>query len=161
MLPTIRMDGDYILHDRISHRLSAWWSSFSSSSSSTSRRPNHVDNPYPSLKRGSLITYVSPVDRTRVVCKRLIGLPGDIVCINPNGAGLRQAYVKSEDGRWTLQDIENEPDTRYVVVPPNHFWTQGDNLNATLDSSTYGPVPFGLLIGQARAILSVCVVVVP
>jgi len=30
------------------------------------------------LTRGDLVTFVSPLDPTRVVCKRILGLPGDI-----------------------------------------------------------------------------------
>jgi len=122
MLPTLRARGDWILHDRISHRVFGLGS----------------------LARGSLIVYTSPLDRTRAVCKRLIGLPGDVICIDP--------YPDPED--LEEEELRNSKTLQHIVVPEGHFWAQGDNRTLTRDSSTYGPVPFGLLRGQARAILS-------
>jgi len=119
MLPTLRSSGDWILIDRLSHRLC---------SDSLSR-----------LERGMLVTYTSPVDRTRHVCKRLVGLPGDIIEVD----------VEAKDKYGFKERI-----TMHTVVPPNHFWTQGDNKTATLDSNSYGPVPFGLFTGQVRWIVS-------
>jgi len=124
MLPTLRARGDWILHDRLSHRLSG----------------------LSSLDRGSLVVYTSPLDRTRAVCKRLIGLPGDVICIDP--------YPDPEDLEGE-EEPRNGKKLQHIVVPEGHFWAQGDNRALTRDSSTYGPVPFGLLRGQARAILSV------
>lgn len=120
MLPTLRSSGDWILVDRLSHRL--------------------YSDPLSSLERGTLVTYTSPVDRTRHVCKRLVGLPGDIIEVDVG--------VEDEFGF-------KERRTMHTVVPPNHFWTQGDNKSITLDSNSYGPVPFGLFTGQVRRIVSV------
>lgn len=126
MLPTLRARGDWILHDRISHRIFG---------------PR-------SLVRGSLVVYTSPLDRTRAVCKRLIGLPGDVICVDPF------SEVDPEDVNG--QNVPNNGGKLpHIVVPEGHFWAQGDNRPLTRDSTTYGPVPFGLLRGQARAIISV------
>lgn len=126
MLPTLRARGDWLLHDRISHRL-------------TSNR---------SLTRGTLVTYAAPYDRTRIVCKRLIGLPGDVICVDPY-----PDPITKEEG----EDEAPQPRRtgQHIIVPEGHFWAQGDNRAATRDSNVYGPVPFGLLRGQARAIISV------
>jgi len=125
MLPTLRARGDWILHDRISHRI----------------------NGFSSLGRGSLVVYTSPLDRTRVVCKRLIGLPGDVVCVDP----FPDPNPGDANGQETTTSRKK---SQHIVVPQGHFWAQGDNRALTRDSTTYGPVPFGLLRGQARAIIS-------
>lgn len=83
------------------------------------------------LSRGDLVTYVSPLDPTRLVCKRLIGLPGDVVCVDPTG---------------TLA-----PSTEHVVVPKNHVWLIGDNAAASRDSRVYGPVSMALIKGRLVA----------
>ena len=57
------------------------------------------------LSRGDLVTYVSPLDPSRVVCKRLIGLPGDVVCVDPTGTAA--------------------PSTEHVVIPKGHVWLAG------------------------------------
>lgn len=123
MLPTLRARGDWILHDRISHRLFG----------------------FSSITRGSLIVYTSPLDRTRAVCKRLIGLPGDVICVDP----FPDPDTDPEVNGRTSKKLQ------HIVVPEGHFWAQGDNRALTRDSSAYGPVPFGLLRGQARVIISV------
>ncbi|CAL1695389.1 unnamed protein product [Somion occarium] len=80
------------------------------------------------LARGDLITFVSPLDPSRFVCKRLIGLPGDVICVDPMGK-----YV---------------PSTEHVVIPKGHIWLSGDNANASRDSREYGPVPMALVRGK-------------
>lgn len=88
---------------------------------------NNVHN----LRRGDLVTYVSPLDPTRIVCKRITGMPGDTVCVDPTGS-----YA---------------PSTEHVVVPKNHIWVTGDNLAWSRDSRIYGPVPLGLVRGRLYA----------
>ncbi len=83
------------------------------------------------LRRGDLVTYISPIDPTRRVCKRVTGLPGDIICVDPTG--------------------EYAPSTEHVVVPRNHIWVTGDNLAWSRDSRMYGPVPLGLVKGRLYA----------
>lgn len=130
MLPTIRARGDWIFVDRLSHRLSS--------------------KPIDSLTRGQLVVYTSPVDRTRGVCKRIIGLPGDTICVDPFPD---PGTPSSEDTDTERRKAMRKP--QHIVVPEGHFWTQGDNRDQTRDSSTYGPVPAGLLQGQVKAIVSV------
>ena len=83
------------------------------------------------LRRGDLITFTSPLDPGRPVCKRITGLPGDIVCVDPTGT-----YA---------------PSTEHVVVPKNHLWVTGDNLAWSRDSRVYGPIPMGLVNGRMYA----------
>ncbi|PIL31615.1 transporter [Ganoderma sinense ZZ0214-1] len=83
------------------------------------------------LTRGDLVTFISPLDPGRIVCKRITGLPGDVVCVDPTGT-----YA---------------PSTEHVVIPKNHIWVTGDNLAWSRDSRVYGPVPMGLLKGRLYA----------
>jgi len=80
------------------------------------------------LRRGDLVTYISPIDPTRIVCKRLIGLPGDIICVDPTGT-----YA---------------PSTEHVVIPKGHVWLAGDNADYSRDSRLYGPVSMALIKGK-------------
>lgn len=185
MLPTLRAQGDWIIHDRVSHRLpylssipivSSLFSSSSPSPASVSS-PSHMygrrlqdreaDN-IPNIQRGTLVIYTSPLDRTRTVCKRLIGLPGDTVCVDPfpdpppsSSSPDSQSREPDDEDTRVLTETESKVKLKknlqlqHIVVPPGHFWAMGDNRAATRDSTTYGPVPFGLLCGQARAIVTV------
>ncbi|KAF7306656.1 hypothetical protein MIND_00457200 [Mycena indigotica] len=102
MLPTLAADGEVGLEDRWSVR----------------RNPDTV-------KRGDIITVRSPLDPRRVLCKRVTGLAGDIVSLDPSGEG--------------------------ILIPPGHMWIEGDNPANSRDSRNFGPVPMGLIEGRLVA----------
>jgi len=83
------------------------------------------------LSRGDLVVYFSPLDPTRLVCKRVIGLPGDTICVDPTGT--------------------MAPSTEHVIVPKGHLWMIGDNVEFSRDSRTYGPVSMALVKGRLVA----------
>jgi len=109
MLPTFAVQGELVIEDHITYRL------------------------FPdSLARGDLIIAKSPIDPDNtVICKRIIGLPGDIVCVDPTG--------------------EYAPSTEHLLVPKGHVWVAGDNASLSRDSRTYGPLPKGLILGRIIA----------
>lgn len=169
MLPTLRSQGDWIVHDRISHRLpslSSWFSWLSSDTPSSPRHPyirgqRREEDGILGIQRGSLIIYTSPLERSKTVCKRLIGLPGDVICVDPFPDPPVSSKTPSQDDEGPRIPDEGQSESRdvshpqHIVVPQGHFWAVGDNRAATRDSTTYGPVPFALVHGQARAIVSV------
>src|SRR5271156_4261269 len=108
MLPTLAVSGEVVIEDCISVRL----------------------NP-DKLQRGELVVLKSPLDPQRTICKRIIGLPGDTVCVDPTG---RLA-----------------PSTEHVLVPKGHIWISGDNAAESRDSRLYGPVPIALVHGRLYA----------
>ncbi|KAJ7456707.1 LexA/Signal peptidase [Mycena latifolia] len=108
MLPTLANEGEIVVENRWSYRLN----------------PN-------SLQRGDIITLYSPLDRRRIICKRVIGFPGDVICVDPTG--------------------QFAPSTEHVVVPPGHIWIVGDNAGWSRDSRLYGPVSMGLIRGTLYA----------
>ena len=112
MLPTLAASGEVVVEDCLTHRL------------------------FPEkLARGDLLILESPVQRGYFVCKRLIGLPGDVVCVDPTG--------------------QLAPSTEHVVVPKGHIWISGDNAAGSRDSRMYGPVPMALIHGRLLARVSV------
>ena len=108
MLPTMAQEGEAVIENRLSFRL----------------------NPG-CLKRGDLVTFESPLAPGRLVCKRLLGLPGDIICVDPTGS----KALSSE----------------HVVIPRGHIWLMGDNADLSRDSRDYGPVPLSLVRGTLWA----------
>ncbi|KAL0950940.1 hypothetical protein HGRIS_007695 [Hohenbuehelia grisea] len=108
MLPTFAGSGEIVIEDRLSIRLS----------------PTGV-------ARGDLVTLRSPIEPSRIICKRVIGLPGDIICVDPTGL--------------------KAPSTEHVIVPEGHIWISGDNAACSRDSRDYGPVSMSLLRGKIRA----------
>ncbi|KAJ7597235.1 peptidase S24/S26A/S26B/S26C, partial [Mycena floridula] len=83
------------------------------------------------LARGDLVTLKSPIEPTKRICKRVIGLPGDTVCVDPTGQVL--------------------PSTEHVLVPKGHIWIAGDNATISRDSRHYGPVSMSLLHSKVVA----------
>ncbi|KAG7099410.1 hypothetical protein E1B28_001263 [Marasmius oreades] len=108
MLPTLANEGEIVIEDRLTYRL--WPNSFT---------------------RGDLVILKSPIDSNRVICKRIIGLPGDTICVDPTG--------------------EKAPSTEHVVIPKGHIWISGDNSAYSRDSREYGPVPMALVRGRLYA----------
>lgn len=108
MLPTISAEGELVLDNKLVCRL------------------------FPErLGRGDIVTFVSPLDPQRTVCKRILGLPGDTICVDPTG--------------------EKAPSTEHVIVPTGHLWVSGDNAAWSRDSRDYGPVPMALMRGRLVA----------
>ncbi|KAI8918501.1 peptidase S24/S26A/S26B/S26C, partial [Powellomyces hirtus] len=100
MLPTFNIAGDFVVVEHISQR-------------------------YRKLQLGDVVVCTSPLNPQRQVCKRVLGLPGDRVYVDP-----------------TI------PGSKLVTIPQGHIWLQGDNYNNSTDSRKYGPVPMGLLRGR-------------
>lgn len=108
MLPTFDATGEMIVENILSHRL------------------------FPhTLARGQLITLESPLTPNRIICKRVIGLPGDTICVDPTG------LMASS--------------TEHIVVPKGHVWIAGDNASCSRDSRVYGPVSMALIRGKVVA----------
>eukprot|EP00055_Hartaetosiga_balthica_P005090 m.14391 g.14391 ORF g.14391 m.14391 type:complete len:152 (+) comp4300_c0_seq1:110-565(+) len=97
MMPTLNPKGDIVLSEAISPRQG-------------------------NLKRGDVVIAKSVLDPTKMVCKRIIGMEGDSVQINPF------QYPR-----------------KFKVVSRGCVWLQGDNLDNSTDSRTYGFVPLALI----------------
>uniref|UniRef100_A0A060T5M9 ARAD1B13046p n=1 Tax=Blastobotrys adeninivorans TaxID=409370 RepID=A0A060T5M9_BLAAD len=108
MLPTLRAAGDYVHVDKLFH----------------SRGRN--------CKVGDIIVAGKPTDPEQRVCKRITGMPGDVVLVDPSA---------------------NDYD-RFITIPDGHCWVTGDNLHESIDSRTYGPLPLALIRGKVVAIQS-------
>jgi signal peptidase I len=114
-------------------------------------------------KRGDVVVFRWPGDRSQVWVKRVIGLPGDTIALHdgrviingqpvgltPDGTG----KVESEDGSRTsaaryvetlpggkqhvifkLTPIEPLDNVSQVTVPPGHLFVMGDNRDNSADS---------------------------
>ncbi|PAV22751.1 Signal peptidase [Pyrrhoderma noxium] len=111
MLPTFSASTEWIVEDAISVKL--------------------LNRP---ISRGDLIILSSPREPKQEICKRVLGLPGDTICVDPTGE--------------SSPDI---PTTEHCIVPPGHIWIIGDNASNSRDSRLYGPVPIGLV--KSRVVL--------
>ena len=101
MLPTINKAGDLVLSE-------------------------HVTFLFRDPKIGDVVLCKSPKDPKQIVCKRVVGMPFDM--------------VRTTKGK-------NGPPVE-VIVPRGHIWIEGDNPKNSTDSRYYGPVPQALIRGR-------------
>jgi signal peptidase I len=124
MEPTFN-DGNYILIDEISYRLS---------------HPN----------RGDVVVFKFPGNTTEFYIKRVIGLPGDTVEVKNNkvtiynqehtsGLVLDEKYLGP--GQITLGDLK-------VKLNSNQYFVLGDNRLRSSDSRSWGTVDRSLITGK-------------
>lgn len=80
------------------------------------------------VKRGDVVTIISPHDPKELFIKRVMGLQGDIV----ETLNYRRKHVR---------------------VPKGHCWLEGDNHKKSIDSNDFGPVPLALVQSKAIGIV--------
>jgi mitochondrial inner membrane protease subunit 1 len=101
MLPTLNYSGDYVSANKLC------------------KLGRHCEV-------GDVIIASKPTNPTQRVCKRITGMPGDRVLVDPS------------TGDYGT----------YITVPKGHCWVTGDNLDMSLDSRSYGALPLGLIKGK-------------
>lgn len=102
-------------------------------------------------KRGDVVVFIYPEDRSKDFIKRLIGLPGETIEIK-NGS----VYVNDKPLREPLfsqRYYYNRGDFsilgRKIVVPKDAFFVLGDNSASSKDSRYWGFVPAKNILGEA------------
>ncbi|KAK8865874.1 signal peptidase I [Kwoniella newhampshirensis] len=152
MLPTLSQHGDCVLVSPL-----PYWSPFT-------EKHNAKRGP----KRGDVIVATSPMDPRQTVCKRVIGVEGDMIEIEPRRGGQRkwidavgQDYMvdvpSSSESRFEFDELSSRlvprrnGEGQWVKVPKGHVWLVGDNLSNSTDSRKYGPVPIAMVKGKVLA----------
>ncbi|MBN21368.1 MAG: signal peptidase I [Bdellovibrionaceae bacterium] len=121
-------------------------------------------------KRGEVIVFKFPGDRSLYYIKRVIGVPGDVVELKNkdlyiNGVAIERTFVKKE-GKYHFYHeklgeqealIQIEPGNLFdqkdnfgpVTVPENQYFVMGDNRDGSYDSRFWGFVPMDDVRGKA------------
>ncbi len=124
-------------------------------------------------KRGDVLVFEFPVDVTKYLVKRLVGVPGDTIEMREgtlirNGAAVSESYVEHtepdmdpapEDFRWqrdylvrTAAAASGYHPSRNnwgpLIVPKGSYFVLGDNRDNSLDSRYWGFVADSLLKGR-------------
>lgn len=87
--------------------------------------------------------------------KRVIGLPGDQVSIQPdgvvyvNGAPLDENGYTYRDATGDSQPTEPIGDTSSWTIGPDDLFVMGDHREASADSRAFGPIKVSSVVGRA------------
>ena len=104
------------------------------------------------IERGDVVVFRSPVDG-KLMIKRVIGLPGDVVKLRDSGAivngiALDEPYIKRDPSVPAIRDFA--PNT----VPPGSYFMLGDNRDNSNDSRFLGHIKRADITGKAVMVVS-------
>lgn len=98
------------------------------------------------LDIGDLVVATKPSDPDHRICKRISGMPGDVILVDPSSS--------SSITNSPAMCIQNDGFNKFVQVPEGHVWVTGDNLSHSLDSRSYSWLPMALIKGKVVAVNS-------
>lgn len=140
MIPTLLI-GDHILVNKLIYGIRIPF---------TKERWPKLRNP----RRGDVVVFVYPEDRTKDFIKRVVGVGGDTVEIRNKVVYINGKPIPSSHARFADNDVQpaarsprdNMPPFK---VPKDHLFVMGDNRDRSLDSRFWGFVPVEDVKGEA------------
>ena len=108
-------------------------------------------------KRGDILVFIYPEDRSKDFIKRLVGLPGDTIEIRNkkillNGLPLNDAYGVYVDNLIIPASVQPRDNFGPVTVPAESIFVMGDNRDESYDSRFWGFVKMQDVLGKALII---------
>ena len=105
-------------------------------------------------KRGDVVVFRYPEDRSKDFIKRVIGVGGDTVQIRDkvvyvNGQRLKDSHASFQDKAVIPGNLSPRDNFGPVTVPRDSFFVMGDNRDRSYDSRFWGFVKKDDLIGRA------------
>jgi signal peptidase I len=140
MIPTLQI-GDHILVNKLSYGI---------------RVPFLEDYvvDFSKPKRGDVVVFIFPEDRSKDFIKRVIGVAGDEVQIRGkkvliNGKEIDDPHAHFEGDDPQTAGLSNRDDYGPRTVPENHIFVMGDNRDRSYDSRFWGYVNLDEVRGKA------------
>ena len=108
-------------------------------------------------KRGDILVFIYPEDRSKDFIKRLIGLPGDTIEIRNkkillNGLPLNDTHGVYVDNLIIPGSVQPRDNFGPVTVPEESIFVMGDNRDESYDSRFWGFVKMKDVLGKALII---------
>lgn len=105
-------------------------------------------------KRGDVIVFKYPEDRSKDFIKRLIGVPGDEVLVRDkrvyvNGSLYQNPHEVHKDPQIMPRELNQRDNFGPVRVPANSYFVMGDNRDNSYDSRFWSFVPQADVVGKA------------
>lgn len=101
------------------------------------------------VRRGDIIVFRFPEDKSKDFVKRVIGLPGETIRIS-DGVVSIDGQPLDEDYAFTDLSVAHKKVLEFAsyVVPENNLFVLGDNRSHSYDSRFWGPVPIADVKGK-------------
>jgi signal peptidase I len=108
-------------------------------------------------KRGDIIVFIYPEDRSKDFIKRLVGLPGDTIEIRDknilvNGQPWNDTHGVHSDSLIIPGSVQPRDNFGPVTVPADSIFAMGDNRDESYDSRFWGFVKEKDILGKALVI---------
>lgn len=102
-------------------------------------------------RRGEVIIFKSPANKEVDYIKRIIGLPGDNVCLRSNSFYVNDQKVEEPylAPNTPIFGASYLAENQCTVVPPGSYFVAGDNRPHSSDSREFGPIAENDFIGTA------------
>jgi signal peptidase I len=94
---------------------------------------------------------LAPADGDEFLIKRVIGLPGDKIACEGNGAPVT-VNGKEVDETYVMPGADPSIMTFEVVVPKDALWVMGDNRPASADSRVHQSEPLGGAVSESNVV---------
>ncbi|MDA8122783.1 MAG: signal peptidase I [Deltaproteobacteria bacterium] len=109
---------------------------------------------FSSPKRGDIIVFEFPEDKSKDFIKRVVGIPGDTMEIRQkqvyvNGQPISEKYTRFADGMTIDGFVRTRDNLPPVKVPPGKLFVMGDNRDRSYDSRFWGFVDMDAVVGKA------------
>ncbi|MBP9718515.1 signal peptidase I [Candidatus Gracilibacteria bacterium] len=110
-------------------------------------------------KRFDIVQLYDPVDKNKLLVKRVIGLPNETLQFTENKVSIisPDGTIKEIDEPYLKNDVVNagridKPATIYI--PDGTYYVMGDNRTFSTDSRDFGPATRTLILGKVIAKVS-------
>ncbi len=105
-------------------------------------------------KRGDIVVFIYPEDRSKDFIKRVIGIGGDTIEIRNkkiflNGAPYSDSYGVYSDNLIFPGSVQPRDNLKLLTVPPGTIFVMGDNRDQSYDSRFWGFVDLKDVMGKA------------
>ena len=113
------------------------------------------------VRRGDVVVFVFPEDRTKDFIKRVVGIPGDTVEVRAGALYLNGERVPDPHAHFEKSFAERLPGSQadYMApqkLRPNQYFMMGDNRDHSYDSRFWGPITRDAIEGRAMFIYWSC-----
>ncbi len=105
-------------------------------------------------KRGDIVVFIYPLDRTKDFIKRVVGIGGDVIEIKNKKIFLNGSPCNDTHGVYTdklVLPLSIQPRDNFgpVTVPEESIFVMGDNRDQSYDSRFWGFVKLSDVMGKA------------